>query len=62
VEAKNINLGKSTKYAYDADNNLVSLEYADGKIDHMVYDTNGLLTEVINNDNTKVPIARNTRG
>jgi YD repeat-containing protein len=62
VEAKNINLGKSTKYGYDTDNNPVSVEYADGKINHMVYDTNGLLTEVINNDNTKVTIARNNRG
>jgi YD repeat-containing protein len=62
LEAKNISLGKSTKYAYDADNNLVSVEYADGKINHMVYGANGLLTEVINNDNTKVTIARNNRG
>jgi len=28
----------------------------------MVYDADGLLTEVINNDNTKVIIAGNNRG
>jgi len=62
LEQKYVIFNRVTKYTYDADNNLISIEYPDGKKNEMTYDSNGLLLEVKNNDGTKTTVTRNSRG
>jgi RHS repeat-associated protein len=62
LEQKNVYLNRITKYTYDTDNNLVSIEYPDGRKNEMAYDSDGLLLEVKNNDGTKTTVTRNSRG
>jgi RHS repeat-associated protein len=62
LEQENVYLDRVTKYTYDTDNNLTSIEYPDGRKNEMTYDSNGLLLAVKNNDGTKTTVTRNSRG
>lgn len=62
LELKNQLIDRTTIYTYDADNNPTQIQFPDGKTNRMIYNDKGLVTEVINNDNTRMIIGRNNRG
>jgi len=55
-------LGKTTRYDYNDDGDLIKVTYPDGKINEMAYDARGLVLEVKNNDGTKTTLERDARG
>jgi len=53
---------KTTSYTYNASNDLIRIDYPDGKNNEITYNNLGLIMEVENNDDTKTIVTRNSRG
>ncbi|MCK4942986.1 MAG: hypothetical protein KAS65_05380, partial [Candidatus Aminicenantes bacterium] len=53
---------KTTTYTYDADNNLIRIDSPGNIKNEMTYNDEGLIMEMINNDDTKTVVTRNSQG